>query len=155
MKTDTRPHLNKDFFIGKEVEKTKFFGLMTLFLANPEVPAERVLGVAKELKIKHVFLNAKKNYAPLGSPQLVETINLLIENNIKVTVEIPMEGFYDMPKHKNVCVLIPVPVDADFYIKLDENHGEGKGVYTANVQDLKQKKNLTKWDAYDKDSNIK
>ena len=156
------------FFTGIEVEKTKFHGLLTLFVVDtPEVKS--IVQYAKDYKIGHIYLGANqswKTYEAHDYMLVKPTIDSLLEANLNVTVDVPhnapiqcLEPLFSNPRFQiNFAVAIPYvdKLKDCAIIKIDDEdfNKTNTGVWCLPLSQIMTDTNYTGWKEYTKDTAI-
>ena len=158
-----------DYIIGPEVERTAAYGKKTL-IVNQFKDIGTIQAIAEQFKCCHIYLevtyalNHSRNQA-----QVLKRYRQLAQHFLKqdytVTVDIPNElasRYADLTKNKhfvmNVAIQIPDMhklgdrVSMKFVGGADWN--KSGGVYVADFDAIRTKKNFTSWSKYDKDVKV-
>ena len=158
-----------DYIIGPEVERTAAYGKKTL-IVNQFKDIDTIQAIAEQFKCRHIYLevtyalNHSRNQA-----QVLKRYRQLAQHFLKqdytVTVDIPNElasRYADLTKDKNFVmnVAIQIPdmhklgdrVSMKFVGGADWN--KSGGVYVADFDAIRTKKNFTSWSKYDKDVKV-
>ena len=171
MKRDYAEGVKKDvrFFVGDEVERTKFFGLKTLFVVGDQ-PTQEIIQKTAQMRLPHVFLGANMSLNQLTFQRVREIIQELLKFNLKVTID----GGYneinelcgtipDLVENENVCLIAQLKVPyidlltkAQTYIKLDDVgfRSTNDGVWVYPLKDLLNQRFFTEWDSYGQDQTL-
>ena len=161
-------------FTGKEIEKTDFFGMQSVFVSY-KLDINTMVSKAKKAKAKHIFLeglndeNGKILQVDLAK-QSIPIAKKLIDLGFYVTIEarpecITEEFMKKCPKPNSsygkkfcilVCVYIPDIAKMLPYttVKLYDDFGDGDGVYCMHAKKFVKQSHLTKWNEYDDDAEI-
>ena len=158
-----------DYIIGPEVERTAAYGKKTL-IVNQFKDIDTIQAIAEQFKCRHIYLevtyalNHSRNQA-----QVLKRYRQLAQHFLKqdytVTVDIPNElasRYADLTKDKNFVmnVAIQIPdmhklgdrVSMKFVGGADWN--KSGGVYVADFDAIRTKKNFTPWSKYNKDVKV-
>jgi hypothetical protein len=158
-----------DYIIGPEVEHTAAYGKKTL-IVNRFQDIDTIQAMADQFKCRHIYLevtyalNHSRNQA-----QVLKRYRQLAQHFLKqgytVTIDIPNElasRYADLTKDKNFVmnVAIQIPdmhklgdrVSMKFVGGADWN--KSGGVYVADFDEIRTKKNFTPWKQYDKDVKV-
>ena len=158
-----------DYIIGPEVERTAAYGKKTL-IVNQFKDINTIQAIAEQFKCRHIYLevtyalNHSRNQA-----QVLKRYRQLAQHFLKqdytVTVDIPNElasRYADLTKDKNFVmnVAIQIPdmhklgdrVSMKFVGGADWN--KSGGVYVADFDAIRTKKNFTPWSKYNKDVKV-
>ena len=158
-----------DYIIGPEVERTAAYGKKTL-IVNQFKDINTIQAIAEQFKCRHIYLevtyalNHSRNQA-----QVLKRYRQLAQHFLKqdytVTVDIPNElasRYADLTKDKrfvmNVAIQIPDMhklgdrVSMKFVGGADWN--KSGGVYVADFDTIRTKKNFTPWSKYNKDVKV-
>jgi len=157
-----------NFFIGKEIEKTKFEGLDTLFIVGnqdlKDIKAKiEVAANIHDTEVKHLYFAANHTYDIFNN---FKQLRLFINSGYKVTYEttndrINQELIDKLPiNDSNFLLMISVVVSPlaqllhNSVIKIDDTDTNRKnpGVYCTPLRDLVNRKNTTFWDEYGHDT---
>ena len=160
---------NAMFFIGNEVEKTKFYGVRTLFVVGAH-SYQKIIELANEHGIDHVFIGANHSYD--RSNEMRHMLYGLLEySKLKLTVDC---SFYDAvilangifaDYRERTCIIAQLEcpgIDSllsygNAYIKLDDvdfNCANPSGVYVLPIDRATLNQYNTPWSAYTADTII-
>ena len=170
MKRDYTSGISEDvvFFMGKEVEHTPAFGLLTLFVTG----VQSIEDVASNLNgAEHIFFGANHSFNPENNLdwQRWETmITYFLDKEYLCSLDIPLsavEEFNDggMNDYDNFIPQIRVPIpyvklwNYNTMLKIDDKDfkATNPGVWTHSLHDLKTRDKFTPWSAYTNDTIIK
>jgi len=163
--TGNRP----DYIIGPEVERTAAYGEKTL-IVNQFKDIDTIQAIAKQFKCRHIYLevtyalNHSRNQAQVLK-RYRQLAQHFLQQDYTVTIDIPNElasRYADLTKDKNFVmnVAIQIPdmhklgdqVSMKFVGGADWN--KSGGVYVADFDAIRTKKNFTPWSKYDKDVKV-
>jgi hypothetical protein len=170
MKRDYTSGISEDvvFFMGKEVEHTPAFGLLTLFVTG----VQSIEDVASNLNgAEHIFFGANHSFNPqdnLDWQRWESMITYFLEKEYLCSLDIPLsavEEFNDggMNDYDNFIPQIRVPIpyvklwNYNTMLKIDDKDfkATNPGVWTHSLHDLKTRDKFTPWSAYTNDTIIK
>ena len=170
MKRDYTSGISEDvvFFMGKEVEHTPAFGLLTLFVTG----VQSIEDVAANLNgAEHIFFGANHSFNPqdnLDWQRWESMITYFLEKEYLCSLDIPLsavEEFNDggMNDYDNFIPQIRVPIpyvklwNYNTMLKIDDKDfkATNPGVWTHSLHDLKTRDKFTPWSAYTNDTIIK
>jgi hypothetical protein len=170
MKRDYTSGISEDvvFFMGKEVEHTPAFGLLTLFVTG----VQSIEDVASNLNgAEHIFFGANHSFNPqdnLDWQRWESMITYFLEKEYLCSLDIPLsavEEFNDggMNDYNNFIPQIRVPIpyvklwNYNTMLKIDDKDfkATNPGVWTHSLHDLKTRDKFTPWSAYTNDTIIK
>ena len=161
------------FFTGTEVEKTKAFGMKTLFVVGLQ-DLDKIVGHADALDIKHIYLGANHSCLPASITEWEAwedlVLNLLnAENNdgtskYLVTLDVENVDTVNLKEmgaceHDNFIPMIRVVMQnvgdmgANAIIKIDDltMNWSNNGVWCHNVDKFLTTDTMTGWDQYETD----
>jgi hypothetical protein len=168
MKRDYETGVKEDvrFFIGTEVEHTKFHGLKTLFVVGYK-SVDDITNLAAQNQIEHIFLGANHSWPSLGTVDGPKLIKKLLAAGYKVTVDCTFfEALglsWHLEPHDNFCLIAQMRspnierlTKFDSYIKIDDNDfkATNSGVWVHNLKDILSDEHKTEWSKYTNDSII-
>lgn len=154
-----------EFFIGREVERTKFFGENTLFVKGDIslLKLKRVISTLIEngTILSHIYLGSSKTHALLLINEELESIlNFLSSAGYHVTIESEysdVDCYVDiLSKYSNVILNISLSMDFSLLervsVKIEPTipFKDGKGVYCMTPKE----EDFTPWSAYYEDKII-
>lgn len=161
-----RLYANKDdkdvsFFVGKEVEKTTFYGEKTLFVVGQQ-NYQDILQKASENECTHVYLGANKSFEHSVFGMLEVVRDLLYRTDLFVTLDVSLFVWNESYIRQGLKMFnverfainlsVPVPgVDSivNMNIKIDDTgfnqNNNGVYIYQPNVKDK------TFWSEYEND----
>lgn len=161
------------YFVGSEVEKTRFYGAKTLFVvlkkSDSKLDLQEIKDIAEREHVKHIFVGANQSLEHFDAnfKHNITAIESLIASGYYITVDgkdhevTPiLERFSS--KDKRICGIIsidvPEPMGKNTYIKIDDPTGiEGKsnpGVWVFPCGEQMKDGNLTEWNKYEGDKNV-
>jgi hypothetical protein len=157
------------FFIGTEVEHSKFFGEKTLFVIEIQSDDE-ILKLLDKHNCTHVYLGANMSFNPSLVKAYTFLINLLVTCGYKVTLDFDISHYELVTSHvkiagistNNLALMVSVKLPeietyADsVYVKVDDAgfNYSNKGVWVHSARSL-MAANETTWDKYTTDEVIK
>lgn len=154
------------FFIGKEVEQTKFHGLKTLFVVGYK-SVDDITNLAAQNNIDHIFLGANHSWSDLGTVSGPKLVNTLLDSGYKVTIDCTYFDALGLSWHlqprENLCIIAQMRspnierlTKFDTYIKIDDNDfkSTNSGVWVHHINDLISDEKKTDWSEYTNDSII-
>lgn len=114
------------FFIGKEIEHTKFYGMNTLFVVGIQ-KGTTIRRLADEHNIKHIFLGA--NHSEFSFIQAED----LVDVGYYVTIDADYEHAIPM-NHERYQLIVRYPLDEwmireNTHLKFYEESQSRKGIY--------------------------
>lgn len=156
-----------EFFVGQELEKTKFFGQKTLFVVGNKSEQEinvKISQAEKKIgsKIEHIYLAANHSWKEFKNFDL---ISKFINMGYNVTYECDSMTL-DQVEHKlpltnseKFVLMLSVPVpnvmlkNKHTVIKIDDRdtNRNNPGIWCKDIQDMLNEDNLTTWDKYSND----
>lgn len=154
---------NVAMFVGKEVEKTKYFGMQTLFVADTNFDksySQRVIKAAKENKCEAIYLAANHVFVPAHETTWLKLAVLLVAEGFYVTLEVEAKYLTDMmikfSERYNFVLMIGLPVPNihdNIVIKADDVDfkATNPGVWTMNPT-ASDVVHFTPWEEYTKDT---
>lgn len=168
MKRDYETGVKEDvrFFIGTEVEHTKFHGLKTLFVVGYK-SVDDITNLAAQNQIEHIFLGANHSWPSLGTVDGPKLIKKLLAAGYKVTVDCTyFEALgltWHIEPHENFCLIAQMRspnierlTKFDSYIKIDDNDfkATNSGVWVHDLKTIMSDEHKTEWSKYTNDSII-
>jgi len=158
-----------DYIIGPEVERTAAYGKKTL-IVNQFKDINTIQSIAEKFKCRHIYLEV--TYALNHSSNQAQVLKRyrqlarhFLQQDYTVTIDIPNElasRYADLTNNKNFVmnVAIQIPdmhklgdrVSMKFVGGADWN--KSGGVYVADFDTIRVKKNFTPWKRYDKDVKV-
>lgn len=154
------------FFIGTEVEHTKFHGLKTLFVVGRK-SLEDIVNLATSNNIEHIFLGANHSWPELGTVEGPKFVKHLLSVGFKVTVDCTFfEALglsWHLEAHDNFCLIAQVRspnverlTKFNAYVKIDDNDfkATNSGVWVHDLKDILSDEHKTEWSKYTNDSII-
>jgi hypothetical protein len=169
-------HNNITFFVGKEVEHTPAFGMLTLFVTGVHTVEEvqNALNAHRALggyPIEHIFFGANHSYDPkdnLEHQRWESMIQHFLKKEILCSLDIPMsqvEEFHEggLCEYDNFIPQIRVPIpyiklwNYNTMLKIDDKDfkATNPGVWSHSLHDLQDRSKFTGWDKYSNDEIIK
>jgi hypothetical protein len=159
---------NIQFFIGKEVEHTPAFGMMTLFVTGVHPIEEIALNLNGA---EHIFFGANHSFNPQNNLdwQRWETmIEFFLRKEYLCSLDIPMSAVEEfnengLNEYDNFIPQIRVPIpyiklwNYNTMIKIDDKDfkATNPGVWSHSLHDLKDHSKFTDWSQYKNDKVIK
>ncbi len=141
---------NIKYFIGKEIEHTRFYNENTLFVVDPQ-PIEDIIRHADKHKINHIFLGA--NHSDYSQEQAQDLLN----HGYKVTIDCDYtKAEYIWLDHDNFCLIVryPLPeklINNKTYVKFYTEDLNRKGIYVIPSELLKEDQYFTDNSEYGND----
>ena len=157
-----------DFFVGKEVEKTKTKGMKTLFVVGLHRTAT-IIKHAEKNKCKHIYFGANHSFKTLVGEEIIPLANQLryfLDKNYWVTFDTsPTPRFsdiLDLLQYKKFSIIYGLRMDnvkkmkGSVVIKIDDADfkATNPGVWCWSVNDMIDKKHFTEWAEYENDQII-
>lgn len=155
------------YFVGKEIEKTKRYGDLTLFVVGPR-PFNEIVYFHKKAeektgkKIKHIFASANMSLQ-FWQYSDIETIKKLVKK-FHVTIDGEANDILrllpHLPKSKKLTIMVSVKIPYveqlkkhDCVIKIDDVdfRSTNPGVWCHRIDALTGNKGFTSWDKYKDD----
>lgn len=139
---------NPKFFIGKEIEHTKFYGMQTLFVVGIQQTA-KIRELANKHNIKHIYLGA--NHSEFNFMQA----NELIDNGYFITID--AEYDYAIPMHhEKYQLIIRYPLNErmirdNTHLKFYSDDLNRKGIYVIPSKLLNEEQHFTDNSEYNDD----
>jgi len=167
---------NVVFFVGKEVEHTPAFGMLTLFVTGVHTSEEvqNALDAHYALggyPIEHIFFGANHSYDPkdnLEHQRWESMIQHFLKKELLCSLDIPMsqvEEFHEggLCEHNNFIPQIRVPIpyiklwNYNTMIKIDDKDfkATNPGVWSHSLHKLMSRENFTDWSQYKNDEVLK
>jgi hypothetical protein len=167
---------NVNFFVGKEVEHTPAFGMLTLFVTGVHTPDEVQNAINAHYTlggypIEHIFFGANHSFNPVGydeHKQWESMIYHFLKKEILCSLDIPMsqvEEFHESGycEYNNFIPQIRVPIpyirlwNYNTMLKIDDKDfkATNPGVWSHSLHDLQDRSKFTSWDKYSNDEIIK
>lgn len=154
------------FFIGREIERTPYYGLKTLFVVGVQCPNE-ITKLAHEHDCKHIFFGANYSFDPKGTTEETLWLNMLAEianQQWPMTIDTTLKHQHllaELVKLDNFCMQIRLPIAnveqiKNCYLKVDDIgfRSTNSGIWTINVKEITTEKNYTSWLEYGEDTAI-
>ena len=161
------------FFTGTEVEKTKAFGMKTLFVVGLQ-ELEKITSHADKLDIKHIYLGANHSFLPSSITEWEMWEDLVLnllnaedsEGNSKYLVTLDVENVDTVNlkemgacNYDNFIPMIRVVMQniddmgSNAIIKIDDltMNWSNKGVWCHNVEKFLTTDSMTEWNQYETD----
>lgn len=167
---------NVVFFVGKEVEHTPAFGMLTLFVTGVHTPEEvqNALDAHYALggyHIEHIFFGANHSFNPVGydeHKQWEEMIFHFLKQDVLCSLDIPMsqvEEFHESGycEYDNFIPQIRVPIpyirlwNYNTMLKIDDKDfkATNPGVWSHSLHTLMDRSKFTDWAQYKNDEIVK
>jgi hypothetical protein len=159
---------NVQFFLGKEVEHTPAFGMMTLFVTGVHPIEESALNLNGA---EHIFFGANHSFNPQNNLdwQRWETMILFfLDKGYLCSLDIPMSAVEEfnengLNEYNNFIPQIRVPIpyiklwNYNTMIKIDDKdfNATNPGVWSHSLHTLKDRSKFTDWLQYKNDKVIK
>jgi len=159
---------NVQFFLGKEVEHTPAFGMMTLFVTGVHPIEEIALNLNGA---EHIFFGANHSFNPQNNLdwQRWETMILFfLDKGYLCSLDIPMSAVEEfnengLNEYNNFIPQIRVPIpyiklwNYNTMIKIDDKdfNATNPGVWSHSLHTLKDRSKFTDWLQYKNDKVIK
>ena len=158
-----------DYIVGPEVEKTAAFGKKTL-IVNELTDCETLDAMREEYKCDHVYLEVtyalryNKNEAQVLK-DFRKVAKYFLDKGVTVTIDIPAElasKYADLTDDKNFVMNVAIQIP-DMHKLGDrvsmkfvggEDWNKSGGVYVADFDEIRVKKNFTPWNKYDNDFKV-
>lgn len=159
---------NVIFFVGKEIEHTPAYGMVTLFVTG----VQHVEEIEHHVKfnpdgIEHIFFGANHSFKPqnaLDWQRWEGMIQYFLDKGVLCSLDIPMsavEEFHDggLCDYDNFIPQIRVPIpyvrlwNYNTMIKIDDKDfkATNPGVWSHSLHSLMDRKNFTDWNKYNGD----
>jgi hypothetical protein len=159
---------NVIFFVGKEIEHTPAYGMVTLFVTG----VQHVEEIEHHVKfnpdgIEHIFFGANHSFKPqnaLDWQRWEGMIQYFLDKGVLCSLDIPMsavEEFHDggLCDYDNFIPQIRVPIpyvrlwNYNTMIKIDDKDfkATNPGVWSHSLHSLMDRKNFTDWSKYNGD----
>jgi hypothetical protein len=167
---------NVVFFVGKEVEHTPAFGMLTLFVTGVHTPEEVQTAFDAHYAlggypIEHIFFGANHSFNPAGydeHKQWEDMIFHFLKKEILCSLDIPMsqvEEFHESGycEYDNFIPQIRVPIpyiklwNYNTMLKIDDKDfkATNPGVWSHSLHKLMNRENFTDWSQYKNDEVLK
>jgi hypothetical protein len=164
------------FFVGKEVEHTPAFGMLTLFVTGVHTfeEVQDALNAHYALggyPIEHIFFGANHSFNPVGydeHKQWETMIYHFLKKEMLCSLDIPMsqiEEFHESGycEYDNFIPQIRVPIpyiklwNYNTMLKIDDKDfkATNPGVWSHSLHDLQDRSKFTSWNKYSNDEIIK
>lgn len=159
-------HNGVDFFFGQEVEHTAMYLQNTLFVVGIQ-PVTKILQLAKDHDITHIYFGANHSYNPSQSSEYAEWENMILpclKADLWCTLDFDhqhIESFLEggLTEYRRFIPMVSVKlpyIDQLGYnaiIKLDDRDFDATnpGVWCHRLHDLKTWNSFTSWDEYTND----
>lgn len=157
-------------FVGKEVEHTPAFGMLTLFVTDVQ-PVEAIEGILTNSDIKHIFFGANHSYNPSIPEEhhaWEDMIKFFLDKDFLCSLDIPMnqvEEFHEsgLCEYDNFIPQIRVSIpyiklwNYNTMLKLDDKDfkATNPGVWSHSLHTLMDRSKFTDWNQYEHDEIIK
>lgn len=154
-------------FVGREVERTPYFGQQTLFVVgSPEDNVDLITTLAKTNNCQHIFFGANHSYEPetfeqaqtwkLAIAKLATEFNVSIDVGSSYIHYAASTGLNLIP---NICIQFRLEIpNCDTYndltmVKIDDRgfRYSNPGIWTHKLTDLKTPTAFTNWQEYERD----
>lgn len=158
------------FFKGLEIEKTVHFMVPTL-IASGEINFDEIVEVLRAEKLPHVLLGLMQSLDgsqhEFNMVQVFETVNRLLADSYKVTIEVRPEQVTDefvelCPDHPGFAVILGVylpnlkKMGRFTTLKIHSNfNSDNNGVFCMQADEFSKQSYFTSWREYDADVKIK
>lgn len=158
-------------FVGREVERTPYFGLTTLFVVgSPQDQVDLIIKHADANNCEHIFLGANHSYEPQSIEEANEWSMAIstLSKKYKISVDVGsnfLHYFRHSKSHlvKNICLQVRLEIsDMHEYnnlvmIKIDDSgfKHSNPGIWTTPLTTICSDQNFTAWDAYSQDRIVK
>ena len=158
-------------FVGKEVERTAYFGQQTLFVVgSPQDNIDLITKHATANNCTHIFFGANHSYEPETIVEAHEWKTTIEQLAVKFNVSIDVGSNFmhyvwrtklnAVPK---ICIQIRLEVpDCAIYndltmVKIDDTGFKysNPGIWTMPLKSICSNENFTAWDEYNKDRIVK
>lgn len=151
-------------FVGAEVEKTRHFGEMTLFVVDLNTPIIEIANIATGSGCTHIYLAANHNYPAHTEVEWINACTALKMSH-NVTLEVQHKdltpSLIDLSQKVDFVLMVgcPIPnIHSNIVVKVDDVdfRATNPGVWT--IMPFASKKNrahFTPWDKYTQDKVIK
>jgi hypothetical protein len=167
---------NVVFFVGKEVEHTPAYGMLTLFVTGVHTPDEvqNALDAHYALggyPIEHIFFGANHSFNPVGydeHKQWEAMIFHFLKKEMLCSLDIPMsqvEEFHESGycEYNNFIPQIRVPIpyirlwNYNTMLKIDDKDfkATNPGVWSHSLHTLMDRSKFTDWAQYNNDEILK
>lgn len=156
--------LRTDFMIGREVEKTPAYSLMTLFVQGFKSSNE-IISLCREKNIHHVYLGANRSYNDINDWNSL--INVLLEAKLLVTLDYPVKYHKDLTISLSSDIwnngsfiplatvdMIDISKSKNQTVKFDDPDLKNNGVWCLHVDKITSEHSFTSWNEYKNDENI-
>ena len=159
---------NIDFFVGKEVEKTKTKGKKTLFVVGMKRTAA-IVRHAEANNCKHIYFGANHSFKALAGDEIVSLANQLqyfLDHDYWVTFDTSptprFQDIIDLLTYKKFSIVYGLRMDnvkkmkGNVIIKIDDADfkATNPGVWCWPVRDMLNEQHFTDWQEYTKDKII-
>lgn len=156
------------FFVGTEIERTKHYGELTLFVVGVH-SFEYVMDMLKlaEAKvgktIQHIYLGANFTLPQFEYSDMAVLAPKIVDAGYKLTVDgdsVAQERLREsIPDHENVALIYSVKIpnvahrSSQIVVKVDDIDfkATNDGVWCVDVNDMMIDKNITRWSEYKDD----
>jgi hypothetical protein len=167
---------NVVFFVGKEVEHTPAFGMLTLFVTGVHTPEEvqNALDAHYALggyHIEHIFFGANHSFNPVSYDEHKQWENMIyhfLKKEMLCSLDIPIsqvEEFHESGycEYDNFIPQIRVPIpyirlwNYNTMLKIDDMDfkATNPGVWSHSLHTLMDRSKFTDWSKYNNDEIIK
>jgi hypothetical protein len=157
-------------FVGKEVEHTPAFGMLTLFVTGLQT-IKSIEDVLTNHNIKHIFFGANHSFNPQGyeeHKQWEDMIFYFLNKDYLCSLDIPfnqVEEFHESGycEYDNFIPQIRVPIpyirlwNYNTMLKIDDKDfkATNPGVWSHSLHTLMDRSKFTDWSQYNNDEIIK
>jgi hypothetical protein len=160
------------FFVGREVEHTPAYGMITLFVTGVQSIKDIELhAIHNPAGIEHIFFGANHSFNPSGYDEhktWEDMITYFLNKGFLCSLDIPLnqvEEFNDggLNEYNNFIPQIRVPIpyiklwNYNTMLKIDDKDfkATNPGVWSHSLHALMDRKNFTDWAQYKDDKVIK
>lgn len=157
------------FFVGDEVEHSKFRGARTLFVIGVQ-PFEEIQENIEKYECSHVYLGANMSFDVNRIKAYVAQMLILTNSGIRVTLDFDHSSYESVICHMQIAGIDPslvvlmasvklpnISTFADsLFVKVDDVdfNASNKGVWVWSAKDLMNPEVETTWDKYTTDKVI-
>lgn len=107
-------------FLGPEVEKTRFYGLQTLFICDPHVSMDEIRDSYDKNKCEHIYLGGNKSISENNIDDYILLAIILANKRYNITIDVTYEQFISrrsqfelFASKANFCIMIRVEFDSN------------------------------------------
>lgn len=152
-------------FVGREIERTKFYDLLTLFVVG-DVPTSEIIQRATQMRVRHIFLGANMSLHQLTHQRVTEMVQELIAFNFFVTIDggyneiCELSGSMPFANDSKICFIAQIKMPyienltkQNTFIKIDDVgfRSTNPGVWVHPLSELTKEEHFTGWDRYGED----